>query len=162
MYTLRGSRRPKSGDLRCRVARAFARCVALFFGAGRGHQKVANKKAEENAPEAAQRGKRQQQDRHKGQHQTQREWSRKSSTIMPQMAPKVVEMGPKRCRNALPGGLQKALEGSWRPLGLQVASGGALRGGLGRLQGQPRAPWDPLGAHLAGNVVSRGLRRRTI
>ena len=55
-----------------------------------------------------------------------------------QMAPKVVEMGPKRCRNALPGGLQEALEGSWRPLGLQVASGdapGALLGGFGRAPG---------------------------
>ena len=55
-----------------------------------------------------------------------------------QMAPKVVEMGPKRCRNALPGGLQEALEGSWRPLGLQVASGdapGALLCGSGGAPG---------------------------
>ena len=50
-----------------------------------------------------------------------------------QTAPKLVEMVPKRCRNALSGGLQEALEGSRRPLGgLREGS----RGGVGRLQGR--------------------------
>ena len=118
-------------------ARVRSLCRCLFWR-WTGHQKVANKKAEENAPEAAQRVKRQQQDRHKGQHQTPAPMVEKELDNYAQMAPKVVEMGPKRCRNALPGGLQEALEGSWRPLGLQVASGdapGALLGGFGRAPG---------------------------
>ena len=60
-------------------------------------------------------------------------------------------MRPKRCRNALPGGLQEALEGSRRPLGLQVASGDAPGAFLG---GSGRAP----GAVLGGSrVVFRSL-----
>ena len=60
-------------------------------------------------------------------------------------------MVPKRCRNALSGGLQEALEGSRRPLGLQVASGGAPGAFLG---GSGRAP----GAVLGGSrVVFRSL-----
>ena len=67
------------------------------------------------------------------------------------MAPKLVEMVPKRCRNALSGGLQEALEGSRRPLGLQVASGDASGAFLG---GSGRAP----GAVLGGSrVVFRSL-----
>ena len=87
-----------------------------------------------------------------------------------QTAPKLVEMVPKRCRNALSGGLQEALEGSRRPLGLQVASGdapGAFLGGSGRAPGAvlggsrvvfrslggPRRPPGQLLADFFGHLV---------
>ena len=79
-------------------------------------------------------------------------------------------MVPKRCRNARSGGLQEALEGSRRPLGLQVASGdapGAFLGGSGRAPGAvlggsrvvfrslggPRRPPGQLLADFFGHLV---------
>ena len=154
MYTLRESRRPKSGDLRCILARAFARCFAVFFGAGWGTKKERTRKpnkTHQKQREEKQRAKRQQQDRHTGQHQTPAAMVEKELEKYSQTAPKLVEMVPKRCRNALSGGLQEALEGSRRPLGLQVASGDAPGAFLG---GSGRAP----GAVLGGSrVVFRSL-----